>query len=403
MRRSAVFALAAIVGLAPFAVDMYLSSLPAISQEFAAPVWVNQLTLTGYLLVLGVGQLVAGPITDSVGRRGPLIAGLTLFVMGALLAAVAPTIEVLVAARLLQGLGGAIAVVVANSSVRDRARGEEATRLYAVLLTVMALAPVIAPAVGGVVELHFGWRTVFIVLAVLGVLVLLCALFLLPESLPVAKRVPFAVADVMAGYVELGRTRAFLAPLAALSAVFMVLFAYIGGASYVYQNVYGLNAAVFGMVFGATGLALIIGAFVASRQPLGLASATLAWAGIIAMVAGGALAFAAIKLTLSLWVVVVGMALILFGLGACEPALMSMCMSAVGEGTGSAAAVIGAAQHVLGAAASAIAGVVAAATPAGWAVILFTCAVVALTFAILANKAGQEGRLPSAAAPEAAS
>ncbi|MGC7100654.1 Bcr/CflA family efflux MFS transporter [Amycolatopsis lurida] len=398
VRRSAVFTLAAIVGLMPFAIDMFLSSLPAISQEFATPVWVNQLTLTGYLLVLGAGQLIAGPITDALGRRRPLLVGIVLFTVAAVIAAAAPTIEVLVGARLLQGFGGAIAVVVANSSVRDRAQGKDATRLYAVLLTVMALAPVIAPAVGGFIDLRFGWRMVFAALAILGVLVLLCALAFLPESLSVSGCTPFAAVNVVSGYGKLLRTRAFSAPLAALGATFMLLFAYIGGASYVYQQVYGLNPAAFGAVFGATGLALIGGAFVANRQPAGFATATLAVAGIITMIVGSVMALAAVLTGLPFWTVALGMAVILFGLGTCEPTLMSMCMNVVDEGTGAAAAVTGAAQYVLGAAATVIAGVLAVAVPSTWAAILVACAALALIFALRSGR--MEKHAPSAPVPE---
>ncbi|MGE2716240.1 MFS transporter [Mycolicibacterium litorale] len=198
--RSFTLTLALIVALGSFAIDMYLASLPAIVDEFGASPSLIQWTLTGYLLVLGAGQLIAGPVTDTVGRRRPLLVGLMLFTAGSLMAAVAPTAWALVIARVLQATGGAVAVVVANSSVRDRAQGETATRLYALLLMISAVAPVMAPSVGGVIEEFFGWRSVFIALTGVGIMAIIATVRLLPESLPAAGRVSLRFGYVLRGY-----------------------------------------------------------------------------------------------------------------------------------------------------------------------------------------------------------
>ena len=365
--RTFILTTAAVVGLLPFAADMYLSSLPAIGDAFDSPVWVTQLTLTGFLLVLGLGQLVAGPITDALGRRRPLLLGLGLFTAGSLLAALAPSMAVLVAGRLLQGVGGALAVVIANSSVRDRTSGDAATRLYAVLMTVAGLAPVIAPTAGGVLEQIVGWRSVFIALAVLGALVTVGAAAFLPESLQQPSRTPFAPSGLASLYAGLLRTRGFAAPLAALSALFMMLFAYIGGASYVYQDHYGLDPAAFGLVFGATGLAFLLGAVIAHRVAGSMPAMRQALVGSAVALGGGAAAVLATAAGAPLVFVVLGLAVGLLGLGIAEPPLMSRCMSAVESSSGAAAALVGASQYALGAAATVVAGVLAASSPVLWA------------------------------------
>lgn len=122
-----VVALASVVALGPFAIDTYLASLPSIGAEFDAPAWATQLTLTGYLIVLGLGQLVAGPLTDAVGRRRPILLGIAVFVVASILASVAASMAILVVARLLQGAGAAVAFVAANSAVRDRATARPVT------------------------------------------------------------------------------------------------------------------------------------------------------------------------------------------------------------------------------------------------------------------------------------
>ncbi|WP_144794351.1 Bcr/CflA family efflux MFS transporter [Kocuria palustris] len=377
-----VLVLAAIVGLAPFAGDMHLASLPAIGAEFDAPVWLTQLTLTGYLLLLGIGQLAAGPVTDAVGRRVPLLIGLVLFALGSLLAALAPGMAVLVVARVLQGIGGAMGVVVANSSVRDRASGAAATRLFAALMTVTALAPVIAPAAGGILDSAFGWRSVFFVLAGLGLIVLVLAALVLKESLPAGKRQPLALGSALRGYAQLFGSRDFVLPLGGLASMFLLLFSYIGGATYVYQGQYGLDPATFGLVFGGTGIVLLVGPVLAGKLALAVPTARLARWGVQTAVLGTAVTMLAALAGLPLWTLVAGLAVTMAGLGLCEPSFMSLCMSAGGARSGQAAALIGGAQFIFGACGTALAGVVAASGAAPWALLMLAFTVIALVFTL---------------------
>lgn len=232
---------------------MYLPSLPEISASLAAPVGIAQLTLTIFLLMLGVGQLVGGPVTDAVGRRRPLLLGLALFALGSVIAALAPSIEVLLAARIPQGAGGALAVVVANSSVRDLASGDGATKLYALMIGAVGVAPVIAPTIGGFMDTAWGWRAVFWVLAGAGLVLMGLALLVLPETLSPQRRAALRLGAAFSVYRSLLRTPRFTVPSLALIMLLALLFAYIGGASYVYQQDFGLTASSFGLAFGATG------------------------------------------------------------------------------------------------------------------------------------------------------
>ncbi|GAA1125002.1 multidrug effflux MFS transporter [Citricoccus alkalitolerans] len=386
VRFSTTLSLAAIVGLVPFAIDMYLASLPQISQEFTAPVWVTQLTLTGYLLLLGLGQLFAGPLSDAIGRRKPLMIGLALFIVGSVVAALAPNITTLVLARLLQGVGGALAAVVATSTVRDRAEGPAAMKLFAVLMTVSALAPIVAPAAGGLLEGAAGWRSVFWTLAGLGVIVSLTSWFALPESLPKLSRHPLKLRGVLSAYSTLLRTSSFSLPLAALATMFMLLFAYIGGASYVYQDQFGISPQTFGLVFGGTGAALMLGAIVANRFAEKTGAYQLSIIGIIISLIGAAAAVLVTAATMPLGALVAAMSVAMFGLGLSEPALMSLCMSAVQRHTGQAAALIGAGQFALGAVATTFAGILAARGALPWVLLLVGLAIVALVLAVIGSR-----------------
>ncbi|MET0698846.1 MAG: Bcr/CflA family efflux MFS transporter [Mycobacterium sp.] len=365
--RSFTIALGAITALGPFAIDTYLSSLPSIGTEFRVPQGVTQLTLTGYLLALGLGQFVSGPLTDAFGRRRPLLAGLALFVLGCLLAAAAPSMAVLIAARLVQGVAGSLIFVVALSSVGDRAKGDQATRLFAALMVVAMTGPIIAPALGGVIEQFLGWRAVFVVLAALGVAASGLAFFVLPESLPTDDRAPMRLGPVLVIYGRLLTRWRFLLPWAAMSVAFIFLFSYIGGASYVYQGHYGLKQAEFGFVFGLTGITALLGALAANFLAHRISTGRLAIVGAAVSFSGTAVALAGAWLDLPLAVVAAGIGIGIVGIGSLEAALMSICMTAAGDNRGSASGLIGAAQYLLGAAATATVAVVALRSAVAWA------------------------------------
>jgi DHA1 family bicyclomycin/chloramphenicol resistance-like MFS transporter len=368
--RSFTIALGAITALGPFAIDTYLSSLPSIGTEFGVSQGITQLTLTGFLLALGLGQFVSGPLTDAFGRRKPLLAGLTLFVLGCVLAAAAPSMAVLIAARVIQGLAGSLVFVVALSSVGDRAKGDDATRLFAALMVVAMTGPIIAPALGGVIEQALGWRAVFVVLAALGLAATALAFFVLPESLPVADRAPMRLGPVMVIYGRLLTRGRFLLPWAAISVAFVFLFSYIGGASYVYQGHYGLKQAEFGLVFGLTGVTALLGAMAANFLASRISTNLLAAVGASVSFSGTALALIGAWLDLPLAVVATGIGIGIVGIGSLEAALMSICMAAADENRGSASGLIGAAQYLLGAASTAAIAVVAADSAEEWATVM---------------------------------
>lgn len=386
--RSFGLALAAVSALGPLSTDLYLASLPDIGADFSAPVWMTQMTLTGFLLVLGLAQLVAGPVSDAVGRRRMLIAGLALFSGSSLLAMVAPGIEMLILARVIQGVGAGLSFVVATSSVRDRTAGQQSAKLFAYLMTVSAAAPVLGPSLGGFIDQYFGWRPVFGALALFGVSALLIAVRWLPESLPADKRSPLSLRGTFRSYRSILSGRAFLMPLAALCACFVFLFAYIGGASYIYRGVYGLDSGTFGLVFGATGISVLLGAQLSTVLLRRMETGKVAMAGAIAMGAGPVLALASAGLFDSLPGIVVGMAVAMAGLGIGEPPMMSLAMSSRHDGLGAAAAVIGCAQFILGAAATAVVGVLAGFGTIPWILLMMAGGVAAVVLCSRIRPAG---------------
>lgn len=348
--------LAVITVLGPSAIDMYLASIPDMAKDLGASATQIQLTLTVFLMAMGLGQLVCGPIIDSFGRRMPLLTAIVVFTLCSIWAAFSGTISMLLWARFFQGLAASMTLVVAISMVRDLSSGTESAKLFALLMTIEGLAPVLAPAIGGFVDAHAGWQAVMLVLAMMGFLALINTWFSLPESLPASERQPLRPAAVLKTYVRLLTDRDFMMPALSLSAVFFFLFIYIGGASVIYQTFYGLSPDTFGLVFGGTGIAVLIGAIAAGRWVNSRSVPQVAFRGVLIMAVGAMIAGMSGILGIGLPGVVAGMFIAMLGLGISEATLMSMTMSTQKTALGSAAAVLGALQLGLSATATPLAG-----------------------------------------------
>lgn len=360
--------LALVAVLGPAGIDMYLASMPAMARELHTSYANVQLSLTVFLLAMGLGQLLCGPLTDMLGRRRPLLAGIAVYIAAALWAAQADQLPMLLLARLLQGLGAALTLVVVMSMVRDVADGVRAAQLFALLMTIVGLAPVLAPALGGMLDAHYGWRAVMLALAGLGALTLLNSALFLPETLPVSKRV--SPKGALRTYARIAMDPAFLLPALALAASFFFLFAYIGGASLVYQHDFGLPADTFGLVFGATGVAVLLGAMASGRLVGRHGVLRLSLAGACAMLGGAVLALAAAALGLGLPGVLPGLFLALGGLGVAEATLMAIAMGSQQRALGSTAALLGAIQMTIAGMATPVAASLAQQGPLPWLLFL---------------------------------
>lgn len=375
--------------LGPSAVDMYLSSLPEIASQFGTSFTQVQMTLTFFLLAMGAGQLIFGPIVDAYGRRMPLMAGLLVFILCSFGAAMAPSLDALIVLRFFQGLGSALTLVVIMSMVRDVSQGVAATTLFALLMTIEGVAPILAPALGGVIDAHYGWRAVMLVLAGMGVVVLVNSWVNLPETLPPAKREPLRLGSACRTYLSILCDGRFLRPTLSVAAVFFFLFAYIGGASLVYQQHYGMSTQGFGLLFGATGVSVMVGAMVASRLISRLGLSKLSYLGVLCMLCGAVLTFFSAINDFGLKGVAGGMAVALFGLGIAESTLMSLVMSSQQKSLGSTAALLGAIQLSVSSCASPLAALVLRNGPIAWTLLLVLCTLVVALLTALSLRGNQ--------------
>jgi DHA1 family bicyclomycin/chloramphenicol resistance-like MFS transporter len=353
-----IVVLGLLVALGPLTIDMYLPALPRIADELSVSSSVAQLTLTGTLAGLALGQLIVGPLSDSLGRRRPLMAGIVLHMLASVMCLVAPNIVVLGVARSLQGVGAAAAMVVAIAIVGDLFTDTAAATVMSRLMLVLGVAPVVAPSLGAAVLLKASWHWVFAVLVVLAGLLLLLAALALPETLPKSHRRPLKVKGILATYGSLFRDKRFVVLVLVAALGMSGLFAYIAGASFVLQGRYGLDQQEFALVFGAGAVALIgttqlnvvllrrfspativVWALTASAL-LGATFVGLAAAGV-----GGLAAF-----VVPVWAILAAMGLVI-------PNAPALALSRHKEAAGTSAALLGAGQFGLGAAVAPLVGV----------------------------------------------
>ena len=323
--------LGAFVALGPLTIDMYLPALPTIREELATSSATVQLTLTGTLIGLALGQLVIGPLSDALGRRRPLLAGTALHVLASLLVLVAPTVEVLGALRVLQGIGTAAASVVALAIVRDLYEGRAAATMLSRLFLVMGVAPVLAPTIGGELLRFTSWRGVFVVLAVYGVAVLALGTFGLRETLPPERRRRGGVTGTLRTYGGLFRDRTYVGLIVVAGLTMAALFTYVSGSSFVYQRQFGLDEQQFGMLFGAGAVWLIAATQLNPVLLRRWSPAQILVAGTVGgAVAGGVLAVLAAADIGGLFGVVVPLWAVLFAAGLALPNAPALALSQYG-------------------------------------------------------------------------
>lgn len=352
-----ILVLGALVALGPLTIDMYLPALPKIADELSVTSSVAQLTLTGTLAGLALGQLVVGALSDSLGRKRPLIAGIVLHILASGLCMLAPNIATLGLARGLQGMGAAAATVVAIAVVGDLFDESVAATVMSRLMLVLGVAPVLAPSLGAAVLLRASWHWVFAALVVLAGALLVMAVWALPETLPKQHRRPLRVRGIVATYGMLLRDLRFVIQVLVAALGMSALFAYIAGAPFVLQGRYGLDQQGFALVFSAGAIA-VIGATQFNVVLLRRFSPQTIMLAALAAAVGASVVFIAFAVThiggmlgfiLPVWALLAAVGLVI-------PNAPAVALSRHHEASGTAAALLGAAQFGLGAAVAPVVG-----------------------------------------------
>ena len=379
-----VLVLGALIALGPLTIDMYLPAFPALAEELGASDSATQLTLTGMLAGLAVGQLVIGPLSDAFGRRRPLLVGLVAHALASVLCAVAPSIEILAAVRVLQGFSGAAISVVAMAVVRDLFDGVEVARVISRLMLVIGLAPILAPSLGAVILQWTSWRGIFGVLAVAALVLVVVAALGLRETLPPERRRTARVGDILSTYRSLLADRTFVALVLMGGLMMSTIFAYVSGSSFVLQDGFGLSEQTFGLVFGLNSIGLTI---FSQINPMLLRR----WR--VVDVLTGALAVsvsaAAVLLVVGLtgWggllAVLVPLAVIVSAAGLSLPNTPALALTRHGEAAATAAALLGCAQFGIGALVAPLVGAFGSTTAAPMAAVMLGVSAAAMALLVL--------------------
>lgn len=361
-----ILTLAALAATAAMSIDMSLPAQPRIAVDLGVGRASAQLTLSLFLVGFAFGQLVVGQVSDALGRRRALLVWLGLYAAGGVCAALSPTIALLCAMRVVQGFGAAGGPVIGRAMIRDTQPTTEAARLLATLMSALAIAPMVAPSIGGALLVASGWRAIFAVLAIFGALLVALAWGTLAETLPAERRVAFAPAALARNLWRVVRTPGIPAPIGVVCLLFGGQFAFISDSPFVFMEHHGASPTRYAIYFGLTALSLMAGAALGGRLLRrrgprevvrigatlllagGVATALLPWlapgAGAVALLAPAALYF--------------------HGVGMTGPSATALALEPVPWAAGTASALLGALQMLSGAISGALATRLAGSDPA---------------------------------------
>lgn len=253
------------IALIEMATDMYLPNLPAVLEEFASSEALLQMTLSANLLGLATAGLLAGPLSESFGRRRLIFAGLLIFLLGGILCMIAPSVMILLGARLIQGLGGGVVLVVGMASIRDLYHSERLAKIMSLMGMVIALSPGIAPIIGGYIGVYLGWRSTFGLLVICGFILLLVAIRMLPETLLIEKREHWVAKNILKQYIQVFKVRSFVLNGLLLAFTIGQLWIEMGNLPFLFIQTLDVASQHYGIYFGSQVFVFILGTIINQR------------------------------------------------------------------------------------------------------------------------------------------
>jgi DHA1 family bicyclomycin/chloramphenicol resistance-like MFS transporter len=357
-RRPPIWLLVAMIGLGPFTMQIVVPSLPAMARDLDASIATIQLTVTLYLLAVGFGQLIYGPLSDRFGRRPLLMGGLAIYAVASLAAALSVGVVGLVLARTFQAIGACAGVVLARAVIRDVWSREEATSVLGYVTMGMTIAPMLAPILGSLLEEFAGWRATMLACLAFGLPLAVACWLRLPETLAVPQRLP-GIAAIWGAYRGLWAVPAFRGHASVTACSTGVFFAFLGGAPYVVVQGMGYSPVAFALAFAAISVAFALGNWVAGRFAARLGARRLLELGV-AICTGGALLTTLLLAAFPPHILVffLPMALVAVGNGMTQPSAIAGALSAKPQLAGTASSLVGAMQMGFGAAMSFVVGLV---------------------------------------------
>ena len=362
--------LSMLMGFASISTDLYLPAMPAMGRSLGADGGMIELTISGYLVGFSLGQLLWGPISDRYGRRSSVAFGLVLFLIGSAGCALSGNVLVMIGWRIVQALGACASVALSRAMVRDLYEGSRAAQMLSTLITVMAIAPLVGPLVGGQIVVLAGWRAIFWVLVGVG-LVTLAALFTIRETLPAQRRNPESLARAIFRYGELLRNRRLLGYLGSGGCLYAGMFAFVAGSPFVYISYYHVPAQLYGLLFSMSIAGIMVSNIINSRLVVRFGYDRMLLAGtIIAIFSGLMTALVAGTGWGGLWGLVLPLLIFTSSTGLIVANSITGAMADFPERAGAVSALTGAVQYGSGIIGSGLIGVFRDGTPwtMGWVI-----------------------------------
>lgn len=379
--------LSTLMGFASISTDFYLPAMPAMARSLHADAGTLEWTISGYLVGFSVGQLMWGPISDRHGRRLPIASGLVLFVIGSIGCATADAASAMICWRIVQAIGASAGVVLSRAMVRDLYEGPRAAQMLSTLITVMAIAPLLGPMLGGQILALAGWRAIFWTLVGIGLLTL-AALTTLPETLPAGRRDREPLTSALGQYRALLGHRRLLGYAGAGGFFYGGMFAYVAGTPFAYITYHHVPAQHYGLLFAAGMLGIMATNTINARLVPLLGSDRLLIAGTaMATIAGAAVATAALTDWGGLWGLAVPLFLFVSATGFIVANSIAGALNSHPSRAGAVSALIGAAQYGTGIAGSGLVGAFANGTPWPMAVLIAIAGVGSLACAAVLRRA----------------
>ncbi|HEY6737924.1 MAG TPA: multidrug effflux MFS transporter [Actinopolymorphaceae bacterium] len=388
-----ILLLGSITAIGPMSIDLYLPAFPELRTSLHTSASMIQVSLTTFLIGLAVGQMVVGPLSDAIGRRRPLLVGMTGYALASVFCALAPNVESLLAGRALQGFFGSVGAVLAQALVRDLFDGPLVARILSRLLLVMGVAPVLAPTLGGQLLTVTGWRGLFWVLTLFGVVMAVVVAVFVRETLPAEHRNRGGVRESIQGYRRVLSDRLYLAYGGISVLGFFLIFGYVSGSPFAYQTVHGVSPQLFGVLFGANAVGMVVASQVNARLVLKMSSFTILSRAVpVTVVAVLTLivttttgAFGLLGLAVPLFVMMTSIGLILPNSGA-------LALNRHPRSAGTAAAMVGMSQFVVGSLAGPAIGAFGAGTATPMVVVIAVGAAGMATIVLLAARRAKGDR-----------
>lgn len=260
-----ILMLGLMTAISPMSASIHVQSIPAIAESLSTSYASAQLTVSLFLFVFAFVQLFVGPLSDRLGRRPVLFGGLAVFGVGGLVAAAAPTIEIMIAGRVLQAAGGCVSLVTPRAVVRDRLAGVEAARVLTLVSMLQSTAPILSPVIGGAIDAVLGWRAIFVFLAVYALGIGTVAWLRMPESRPTEGGAVAGWGTILSRYRRLLGSRRFLAYAAVFALGTTGYFGFLASGPAVLIDDIGLASWQFSIVLGTVSIQFVLAGFLASR------------------------------------------------------------------------------------------------------------------------------------------